>query len=156
MRRLTAAHEGTIIDDVMATHLQGLERGVCVEDCCRCLRRIGTRSCHRCGHARALRPVRVGDIVPGGRGVPLRTTPRPAQGAQGPPAAEPAAPARSVVALEPTLPDDWAERVRRLPHNTLVHIPVALRQRIAALITDICHIVLWLNHAGHAYADEWL
>jgi hypothetical protein len=35
------------------------------------------------------------------------------------------------------LPDDWTTRIRRLSHNTVVHIPVALRQRLAELTTDV-------------------
>eukprot|EP00973_Karenia_brevis_P032357 4460181-Karenia_brevis.AAC.1 len=34
------------------------------------------------------------------------------------------------------LPDDFIARVRRLPANTLVHIPVACRARFAGLTAD--------------------
>ena len=29
-------------------------------------------------------------------------------------------------------------------------------KRVAALVTDITHVLLWLEHAGHVYVDDWL
>ena len=73
VRHLTCMHEGVAIDDTMHQLLLALGRGACPKPGCGCLRRAGSRHCHRCGETHSLRRIVLGDIIPGGRGVPLRT-----------------------------------------------------------------------------------
>ena len=130
MRHLTATHEGTAIDEHMFTLLRGLGRAVCTGPGCGCIRQAGTRQCHRCGQSRALRPLAVGDVIPGGRGVPLRAAADAVQ-----PPANAAAPDGRQGDIQP--PVDFAQRVRRLPSHSLVHIPVAAREKICRATQDV-------------------
>eukprot|EP00973_Karenia_brevis_P080553 11176207-Karenia_brevis.AAC.1 len=131
MRHMTGQHEGAAIDEAMLTVLRGIDRAVCTGDSCRCIRRIGTRQCHRCNESRPLRPLVLGDIIPGGRGVPLRTQPT-----QPPTQQDNGANAMRTVEGDIVLPVGFSERVRRVPPNTLVHIPVPQRLRMAKIATS--------------------
>ena len=81
MRHITTQHEGTAMDATIVETLRGLDRAVCTGPGCGCIRHVGSRQCHRCGDTTVrangrgtvtLRPLAVGDVIPGGRGVPLR------------------------------------------------------------------------------------
>ena len=128
MRHLTVTHEGCAVDDAMLKTLRALERAVCSNSACGCIRRVGTRHCHRCNETRSLRPVALDDIVPGARGVPLRQSPID----------RPDVPMEQAARTETgdiLLPADFSERAGKLPANTLVHIPVAIRVRMAKIAT---------------------
>ena len=129
MRHVTHTHEGTCIDAAMLIVLQGMDRAVCTGPGCGCIRRIGTRQCHRCSESRSLRPLSEGDVVPGGRGVPLRSQPLPS------PQAVPMEQAQHTVQGDIILPDSFIERIRRIPQDSQHHIPSPCRVRFAVVST---------------------
>ena len=130
MRHLTCMHEGTAINESMRGLLVALDRAACSAPGCGCLRRVGTRQCHRCGESHSLRPIAIGNSIPGGRGIALRGDPMPA------PVHAPEAAPGAQGAADIVLPDSFTERVRRIPCNTIVHIPAASRMEIAIATTD--------------------
>ena len=131
VRHLTCMHEGVAIDDTMLQLLRALGRGACPKTGCGCLRRTGSRHCHRCAETHTLRRIVLGDIIPGARGVPLRTVATPA------PDHVSSSTAGGSACADVTLPENFTERVRRIPpHTTLVHIPAAVRIKIAIATTE--------------------
>ncbi|CAK0846886.1 unnamed protein product [Prorocentrum cordatum] len=68
MRPLTTTHAGEALDDGAVAVLRALDRAVCSDPACGGIRRIGMTTCNRCRHSTPLRPLQVGDIVPGPRG----------------------------------------------------------------------------------------
>ena len=95
-------------------------------------RRVGTRQCHRCGATTRLRPPQVGDTVQGPQGTAAQSQQTAPSST---PVTTPSAPATPVV-QDVALPTDFTTRVRQLQPNTLVHIPVACRARVATLTTE--------------------
>lgn len=129
MRHVTHAHANSSIDEAMLHILRGMERAVCVATACGCIRRLGTRQCHRCGQAQPLRPLRLGDIIPGGRGVPLPSEP------SSPPLSTEQPASQATLDGDITLPEGFTSRIRRLPAETQIHIPHELRNRITKVTT---------------------
>ena len=89
----------------------------------------------------------MGDVIPGARGVPLRTIPLPA------PVHADAPEVGSSGNADVVLPEDFSERVRRIPPHTLVHIPVASRVKIASATAECWEGMAaglegWLDQAG--------
>ena len=125
MHHVTVTHEGTCIDGAMLCVLRGIDRGVCSNTSCGGFRRVGARRCNRCNGSHSLRPLVCGDIIPGGRGVPLRQHP------SAPPEADATTmPAERNSIGDIVLPSNFTERIRRLSPNTPWHIPDSLRIRI--------------------------
>lgn len=130
MTHVTRMHEGTLIDGPMLQILRGIERAVCSAEACRGIRRIGMRQCHRCNTAIGMRPLVLGDIIPGGRGVPLRERPVEPPASVGDTAGDAHGTEGDVV-----LPERFTERVRLLSSDTLVHIPSPCRVRMTKAAT---------------------
>ena len=127
MCHLTCRHAGAALTEVACDQLRGLERGVCCGQGCGALRLLTSRSCARCSESSPPRPVRVGDIVaavaPGTAGGGAVREPEPA----GEPPHLPGGAAR----------DEFQKRVRALPSNTILHIPVQLRERHSAIVAGL-------------------
>ena len=129
MRHITCAHAGQIIDERARHTLAALERGLCTNSSCGCIRAFSSRICLRCRTSDPPRPIMVGDtVVAPSQGsvsnrVGLNTGNVPAD--EGISSAMPAE--RQRPSLSEDFLDDFLERVRRLPPTTVEHIPLQFR-----------------------------
>ena len=137
MRHLTATHSGREIDEPMRITLRAMQRAICVDPSCGGLRPIGQRTCNRCRQTSHCRPPVVGDIIAGSTSVPQ---PQEADSPAGEPASTMSDNTQSnenrdsePVQGPITLPDDFSMRVRRLSHNSCVHIPLSCRLRLVRI-----------------------
>ena len=128
MRHLTTKHCGATVDDAMLGTLRRVDRAVCTVPACGGINRIGSRQCVRRGRGTTLRPLQVGDVIPGtlASGVSIRSAQVSTEtGVESPERTQ----AEPDSLPDVDLPGDWTMRVRRLPCRTRVHVPVAFRMR---------------------------
>lgn len=128
VRHFSTVHSGRSLDDDGVNLLRALDRGICSNGGCGGICRVGSRQCIRCGRTTRLRPPVVGDIVQGPAST-ARVGPSLPDASAAP--ADVAATADAVQVGDATLPADFTARVRRLPANTVVHIPIECRARMA-------------------------
>ena len=149
MRHLTSRHVGSVIDQDMVLLLRALDRGVCSDRLCGGFRRVGSRQCNRCSATTRLRPPQVGDVVQGPPGAAVQGT-QATDHSQG---VSHATLPQTQTMEDVALPNDFTNRVRRLPPNTLVHIPVASRAKMASLTAE-CLEGMAANKAGWRLLED--
>ena len=121
------------MDEPMRHTLHTMQCSICTDNVCGGLRPLGQRRCNRCGLDTPCRPPVVGDIIAGG----ATAMPQAPDGAQlqgGNAAADPDAQQQHTdncpVVAAPALPATFTARVRRLSHNTALHVPLSCRLRL--------------------------
>ena len=100
--------------------LRGIGRNVCTNIECGSLQAYWNRYCTRCGFRAPARPIREGDVIQEPLARPCAPQPPVEQQLQ-----EPVA-----------LPADFVTRVRALPCNTMVHIPLCQRERMCTIMVS--------------------
>ena len=127
MLHLTSRHCGAAIDENARATLHGLERGICTE--CYCLRPFASRTCHRCSCSSPPRDIRVGDCIHGTRRQERNLEETGVE----------TGPSQTTLRDLPTGDDreTFFAEVRALAPLTEIHIPMALRDRHAAITADL-------------------
>ena len=127
MRHIATTHEGATFGEAGARVLHAIDRGVCTE--CGVLRKQHSTPCHCCRNAATARPPSALDEV--------RTTAGQARRA-----AKQAGLHATCREPRPSMPDDWAARVRALPHTTVPHIPASARRPMATVMAQCLEAML--------------
>ena len=117
MRHITHLHTGSVVDEDTCALLEAIERVTCSTPSCGGLRRSGARLCNRCGMATPARPPAVDDLIMGAFGAP--TAEAGAAGAEE--NDTPPIPTARVELPSLQLPENFTQRIRSLPANTLLH-----------------------------------
>ena len=117
MRHITHLHTGSVVDEDTCALLEAIERVTCSTPSCGGLRRSGARLCSRCGMATPARPPAVDDLIMGAFGAP--TAEAGAAGAEE--NDTPPIPTARVELPWLQLPENFTQRIRSLPANTLLH-----------------------------------
>ena len=101
------------------------------------LRRVGEPTCTRCHQTVPIRPLAIGMVTPGRRNTPLLTPEQatPHEGCEAMPEGKTLD--RTDMVKGPEIPDRWSERLLSMPPNTLIHIPVSIRLRMAKEAEDV-------------------
>ena len=106
---------------------------------------VGSTRCNRCNSHFGVRRFAVGDITPGGFGTAIpATAPTPGEAADNAAGATTAGaddPGQPDIVdpstADPEPPDGWEDRIRRLPCQSLIHIPMTCRLRMATAATGL-------------------
>ena len=152
MTHISMGHAGEVFTDEVRQTLSSWGRAICCTEGCGAIRSTRQPICKRCRRSAPTRPVAVGDRVP-----PMRmaatdlaepdadTVPAAsAEHASAPivPPLQPSLP--SDAGRQLSLPDDFTNRVRALPPQTMPSIPFSVRARIC----DITAILVEGLNAG--------
>ena len=117
----------TGVTEIALACLRGIERGICPNRECNCVRPLNSHSCNRCGSRALTRPIQLGDTIIGRASCPPPELPDlrldgnviPERVAED----LPTGPARV----------SFLDRVKKLPCSTILHIPVSVRERVAEI-----------------------
>ena len=109
VRHISCRHEGSMIDDTSCSFLVGLGKGCCLS--CGALRSLAGHFFSRCRTSIGTRPPISGDLIRAPRidreSIPINHSPN-----------DPGI-------WVPSLPENLLERLRKIPSNTIVHVPIA-------------------------------
>ena len=139
VRHVLAKHEGARLNAANCSCFVGLGKGLCLS--CGTLRAANGNFCGRCRTSVGTRPPIAGDLV---------RAPKNDRGSM---------PAESIsdepVRWIPSLPENLVERLQRIPCNTIVHVPVAFRDRLSRILTR-CNMSMVAGDAdGNLCARAW-
>ena len=139
MRHVLAKHESAIMDAATCSCFAGIGKGICLS--CGTLRAASGSFCGRCRTSIGTRPPIIGDVVRAPRCERNLVVPE----------SSPDSPA----VWAPMLPLDFDTRLRALSANTLTHIPVAFRERVARIMTKRNNNIIAGATDGNLIAKAW-
>ena len=139
VRHISSKHEGSTIDDGTCSLLLGLGKGCCVA--CGALRASNGNFCSRCRTSIGTRPPVSGDLVRASRIERESNFVEVTQDAPG--------------IWTPLLPDGLIGRLRLISSNTLVHVPVAFRDRLSRIMTKSNGHIVSGDVVGNLCAQSW-
>ena len=139
MRHVLAKHEGAVLDNGTCSCFVGLGKGLCLS--CGTLRVANGNFCGKCRTSIGTRPPIVGDVVRAPRNerdsVVRESVPD------------------SPAVWVPIVPEHLIERLRPVSSNTLIHVPVAFRDRLSRIITKSNNSMVGEGVGGNLCAQAW-
>ena len=119
---LTVSHHGECLPEVACEVLRGLDRGTCCGEGCGGLRLISSKCCSRCSNRQPPRRLQAGDKIGGITAVRRY---------------EDVGSITGTSLADEGYREAFSKRVTILPPTSLLHVPVALRQRHALVMASL-------------------
>ena len=139
VRHISAKHEGATLDIAACSCLSGFGKALCSS--CGALRAANGNFCGRCRTSVGTRPPVAGDVVRAPKSeresIPVEST------SDGP------------STWVPNVPENLVERLQRIPCNTIVHVPVAFRDRLSRILTRCNTSMVTSDAEGNLCARAW-